>query len=87
MANRSLLPSISTVRAHDNFARWLAFKMKESDTSEIELAAAIGVERKTISAIIHKHRSPKLDLVVKIFDYFDQKWVQIPFYKEVDYES
>ena len=60
--------------------------MKETDTSEIELAAAIGVERKTIIAILKKHRSPKLDLVVKIFDYFDENWVQIPFNKEVKYE-
>ena len=84
--NKTLTQSISTVRAHDNFTRWLTAKMKETDTSEIELAAAIGVERKTIIAILKKHRSPKLDLVVKIFDYFDENWVQIPFYKEVDYE-
>ena len=84
--NKNLTQSISTVRAHDNFARWLTAKMKECDTSEIELAAAIGVERKTIIAILKKHRSPKLDLVVKIFDYFDENWVQIPFNKEVKYE-
>lgn len=85
--NKTLTQSISTVMAHDNFARWLAFKMKECDTSEIELAAAIGVERKTVIAILKKHRSPKLDLVVKIFDYFGENWVQIPFKKEVKYED
>ena len=84
--NKTLTQSISTVRAHDNFVGWLTAKMKETDTSEIELAAAIGVERKTVIAILKKHRSPKLDLVVKIFDYFDENWVQIPFNKEVKYE-
>ena len=79
--NKSPVQTIATIRAQENFVSWVLKKMEETMTTRYELAQACGVEVKTISAVLNNQRSPKLDLVVKIFDYFDENWVQIPFYK------
>lgn len=79
--NKTPVQTIATIRAHENFVSWVLKKMEETMATKYELAQACGVEVKTISAVLNNQRSPKLDLVVKIFDYFDENWVQIPFYK------
>lgn len=79
--NKTPVQTIATIRAQENFVSWVLEKMEETMTTKYELAQACDVEIKTINAILNNQRSPKLDLVVKIFDYFDENWVQIPFYK------
>ena len=79
--NKTPVQTIATIRAHENFVSWVLKKMEETMITKYELAQACGVEVKTISAVLNNQRSPKLDMVVKIFDYFGENWVQIPFYK------
>ena len=45
MANRSILPTVRTVSALQNFSDWLREKLKETKTSETVLAREIGLER------------------------------------------
>ena len=71
-----------TANALHNFALWLSDHMIESDTTDAELAQYVGVERKTVFAWRNGRRFPKLDQLVMVFDYFDENWVQIPFYRE-----
>ena len=74
-----------TSTALNNFTNWLEVRMKDSLTTNVELAQYVGCDRKTISRIRHGEVFPKLDQIVLIFDYFDKDWVQIPFNK--DYED
>lgn len=79
--NRVSCQTIATIRAQDNLVEWMREEMEESMTTAWELAKFCDVSEKTIYAILSGQRDPKLSLVVKIFDYFDKNWVQIPFYK------
>jgi len=79
--NRCIPQTIQTIRAMDNFANWLSWKMSESDTTPAELAQAIGLDRKTIAGYLRRERYPKLDVLVMIYAYFGEDWIQIPFYK------
>lgn len=65
MANRSILPTIRTVSALQNFSDWLREKLKETKTSETVLAREIGLERKT------------LDVLAAIFAYFGEDRISI----------
>lgn len=71
-----------TANALHNFEFWLSNHMTESDISNAKLAQYVGVDRKTVIEWRHGRRFPKLDQLVMVFDYFDENWVQIPFYKE-----
>ena len=77
MANRSILPTIRTVSALQNFSDWLREKLKETNTSEMTLAAEIGIERKSIVAYINRQRYPKLDVLAAIFAYFGEDRISI----------
>ena len=77
MANRSILPTVRTVSALQNFSDWLREKLKETKTSETVLAREIGLERKTIVAIVNRQRYPKLDVLAAIFAYFGEDRISI----------
>lgn len=82
MCGKCIPITTKTANALHNFSLWLQDKMKESDTTDAELAQWVGCERKTILAIRNGQKFPKLDQLVMIFDFFDEGWVQIPFYRE-----
>ena len=84
MCGKCIPMTNKTVNALDNFSHWLQRQMKESDTTDAELAQYVGCSRKTILHIRNGLVFPRLDQLVMIFDYFEWNWVQIPFYKEVD---
>lgn len=77
MANRSILPTVRTVSALQNFSDWLREKLSDTHTSETELASAIGIERKSIVAYINRQRYPKLDVLAAIFAYFGEDRINI----------
>lgn len=79
--NKCIPQTIQTIRAMDNFVNWLSWKMSECDVSTEELAEAIGLDKKTIAGYLRRERYPKLDVLVMIYAYFGENWVQIPFYK------
>ena len=76
--NKVHTQTIATVRASDNFIEWVRNKLKETGTSEITLAEHCNVERKTIVAILCGKRSPKLDIVANIYNYFGETEIRIP---------
>ena len=82
MCGKCIDINTKTANALHNFALWLSDHMIESDTTDAELAQYVGVERKTVFEWRHGGRFPKLDQLVMVFDYFDENWVQIPFYRE-----
>lgn len=79
--NRSIEPTIHTIRALDNFSSWLLQKLEETGMSHGELAREIGVSRKTILGYCNRHCYPRLDVMAEIYAYFDENWIQIPIYK------
>lgn len=87
MCGKCIPITAKTANALHNFSQWLQDKMKESDTTDAELAQWVGCERKTIFAIRNGQKFPKLDQLVMIFDFFDEGWVQIPFYREFKHEN
>ena len=82
MCGKCIDINTKTANALHNLALWLSDHMTESDTTDAELAQYVGVERKTVFEWRHGGRFPKLDQLVMVFDYFDENWVQIPFYRE-----
>jgi len=82
MCNKCIPINRKTATALENFSTWLHVRMAETDTTQAELAQYVGCTRKTISAILRGATFPRLDQMVMIFDYFDKKWVQVPFDKE-----
>lgn len=83
MPGRTFPPTVSTVQALDNFVYWLDEKLKDRNMSRNDLARELGIERKTLGAIFTKQRQPKLDLVVRCFDYFGEAWVYVRFDKDM----
>ena len=78
MANKSIkLSSVATVSAADNFADWLREKMTERRVSCVQLAQAIGYERKAILSYLSGKSSPKLDTLAAIFSYFGENRISI----------
>ena len=82
MCGKCIDINTKTANALHNLALWLSDHMTESDTTDAELAQYVGVGRKTVFEWRHGGRFPKLDQLVMVFDYFDENWVQIPFYRE-----
>ena len=85
MCGKCIDINTKTANALHNFALWLSDHMTETDTTDAELAQYVGVERKTVFEWRHGGRFPKLDQLVMVFDYFDENWVQIPFYREYEH--
>lgn len=77
--NHSPTQTIETTQASIAFADWLTDKLAETHTTEEQLARAIGLNRKAIVSFVTLARSPKLEHVVKIFNYFGYTSVYIPF--------
>lgn len=75
--NKVITPSRITVNVYDNFASWLKEKMAYYGTSSDELARAVGMRRSTISAYLNNQRSPKLEIVAMIFDFFGEDEIRI----------
>ena len=84
MCGKCLPITAKTATALYNFTNWLEKRMKDTDTTDAELAQFVGCDRKTILKIRHGEYYPKLDQLVLFFDYFDKNWVQIPFYKDME---
>ena len=74
--NRSLT-NIITINAADNFAEWLALKIKETRTPMKTLAKATGIGRNTLYAYLDGGLFPKLDKLAVIFDYFGETEIKI----------
>lgn len=83
MPGRTFTQAVSTVQALDNFVYWLECKMRDHKMSQGDLARKLDVERKTVCAIMTKKRQPKLDFVVRCFDYFGEAWVYVRFDKDI----
>ena len=77
--NRVITPTVHTVNATKNFSAWLTEKMAETKTSEAKLAEHVGLERKSIIKYKLGQSSPKLDVMVMIYDFFDEDAVYVPF--------
>lgn len=86
MPGKSLPQTIHSIIAVNHFSLWLADNMAKNHVSEREVAEAIGVERKTICAFLRKQRYPKLDIVVALYDYFGENYINIPI-KSFDFEK
>ena len=75
--NKSITPTVHTVNCMKNFGSWLTEKMKETKTSDEELAAHVDLDRKTILRYRHCESVPKLDVVAAIFAYFGESTIHI----------
>lgn len=75
--NRLLPPTHASINARQNFANWLTKKMDERKLSDDALAAAIGLDRKTILRYRHCQGVPRLEVVATIYAYFGEKKIDI----------
>lgn len=75
--NRLLPPTHASINARQNFANWLTRKMEERKLSDDALAAAIGLDRKTILRYRHCAAVPRMDVVATIYAYFGEKKISI----------
>lgn len=76
--NRKTLPTRQSVEAVTYFSYWLCKQMAENNVNAVKLADYCGLERKTIYDYCAGKRYPKLDVLAKIFFYFDCKKIEIP---------
>ena len=76
--NKQILPNRESTNATLYFSYWLCQKMAALDTSAVELAKYVGVDRKTIYAWCSGERYPRLDALAKIFRFFDCETIEIP---------
>ena len=75
--NRTTPQTINSVKA----AEWFSEYLKEKCISKREtkkLAAAIGIERKSLIGYAQGRVSPKLDIVAKVMAYYGEKEIRIP---------
>ena len=75
--NRILPPTHASINARQNFANWLTKKMEERNLTDDALAAAIGLDRKTILRYRHCAAVPRMDVVATIYAYFGEKKIDI----------
>ena len=75
--NKSISPTVHTVNCMKNFGSWLTEKMKETKTSDEQLAEYVDLDRKTILRYRHCETVPKLDVVAAIFAYFGESTIHI----------
>ena len=81
--NKTITPTTGTAAASIWFAEYLNkklgnFKAGPRPESAVKLANAVGVDRKTIYAYARLQRSPKLDVVAKILEYYGETEINIP---------
>ena len=76
--NRKMLPNQQTVAATYYFSHWLCKQMEKNNVNAVTLAKYVGVERKTIYSYCSGGRYPKLDVLAKIYTYFDKSTIIIP---------
>lgn len=76
--NRKTLPTRQSVEAVTYFSYWLCKQMAENNVNAGKLADYCGLERKTIYSYCSGKRYPKLDVLAKIFSFFDCKTIEIP---------
>ena len=75
--NRILPLTHASIAARQNFANWLTRKMEERNLTDDALAAAIGLDRKTILRYRHCAAVPRMDVVATIYSYFGEKKIDI----------
>lgn len=75
--NRILPPTHASINARQNFANWLTKKMDERNLTDDALAAAIGLDRKTVLRYRHCAAVPRMDVVATIYAYFGEKKIDI----------
>ena len=76
--NRTVLPNKQSASATSYFAYWLCDKMARNDVTAIQLANYVDLERKTIMDYCAGKRYPKLDVLAKIFAFFDCDRIDTP---------
>ena len=76
--NRTILSTIHTINALNNFSSWLIEKMDSTGTTCEKLAKEIGCERKTVQRWRTKACYPHLDQLAAVYHYFGEKRIQIP---------
>ena len=83
--NKCITPTTGTAAASIWLAEYLNNKLgdlkcgphKESERT-LALCQAVGIDRKTIYAYARLERSPKLEVVAKILEYYGEKDIKIP---------
>lgn len=85
--NKRITPTPATKRAAAWFSDYLTARMRETNTSAPKLAAAIGLNRKSIYGYKDGTTSPKLEIVARVIEYFgdadDIEVIFIKTFKEV----
>lgn len=76
--NKNIEPSGASYMASAWFMEYLQRKLGESGDSYEKLARAVGLERKAILAYVLGNRSPKLEVVAKIMEYYGETSITIP---------
>ena len=79
MANKCISPTVQTAAALKYFSAWLEQKMKKFDVTDATLAQYVGLERKSILKYRNGQSFPKLDVLVMIYDFFEEDAVYVPF--------
>ena len=74
---KNITPNAASINASVYFAEWLQTKVMDKREA-VKLAKAIGMERKAIYAYAYLERTPKLDVVAKIMNYYGEKEIKIP---------
>lgn len=80
--NKQILPNRESATATLCFSHWLCEQMLKNKKNAVELAKYCDLERKTIYSYCSGERYPKLDVLAKIFSFFDCSEINIPL--EVD---
>lgn len=76
--NKYITPSDASYMASIWFMNYLQRKLGESGDTYEKLAKAVGLERKAIMAYALGYRSPKLEVVAKIMEYYGETSITIP---------
>ena len=76
--NKNITPSGASRMASAWFINYLQRKLGESGDTYEKLAKGVGLERKAILAYIMGYRSPKLEVVAKIMEYYGETSITIP---------
>ena len=66
-----------SVTAVTNFSYWLADRMEKNNISAVKLGSYLGIERKTFYAWCSGSRVPRLDVLAKIFFFFDEEEIKV----------
>lgn len=80
--NKNILPNRQTASATMYFSDWLCEQMEKNNVNAVALARYVGCDRKTIYEYCAGRRYPKLDVLAKIYAYFDERTIIIPLTEE-----